>query len=92
MFILQNREQLEKAILKAKKIRTQVKFIAFGIYSVRSSDGKTFYTVRCEKLPGGEKCVSCDCKGGQKDLVCFHSVCALSLHIGIARQREEVKL
>jgi hypothetical protein len=88
-YILDNESQLEKAVLKAKKIRTHVRFIAFGIYSVRGTKGN-YYEVRCEKLPGGEKLVSCECKGGIAGLVCWHSVCALSLHIGIARQRVEV--
>ncbi len=90
MFILDNENQLEKAIAKAKKIRPLVRFIAFGIYSVRSSDGKSFYTVKCEKLASGEKRVSCDCRGGERNLICFHAVSALSLHIGVARQRVEV--
>ncbi len=86
MFILDNENQLERAIVRAKKIRTQVKFIAFGVYSVRGSKGN-FYTVKCERTANGEKQVSCDCKGGEKGLVCRHSVCALSLHVGLARQR-----
>jgi hypothetical protein len=88
-YILDNESQLEKAVLKAKKIRTQVKFIAFGIYSVRGTKGN-FYTVKCERMPSGEKLVSCECRGGERGLVCWHSVSALSLHIGIARQRVEV--
>ena len=88
-YILENESQLEKAVLKAKKIRTQVRFIAFGIYSVKGTKGN-FYTVKCERMPSGEKLVSCDCKGGVAGLVCLHSVAALSLHIGIAAQRVEV--
>ncbi len=88
MFILKGIEQLKKAIIKAKKTRTQVKFISFGVYQVSGSKGN-FYTVECKKV-GNEKQVSCDCKAGQsvKPLVCKHSVCALSLHVGLARQRQ----
>jgi hypothetical protein len=86
MFILDNENQLEKAIAKAKKIRTQVKFIAFGVYSVRGTKGN-FYTVKCERTATGEKQVSCDCKGGERGFVCWHSAAGLSLHIGIARMR-----
>ncbi len=88
MFVLKGIEQLEKAIIKAKKTRTQVKFIEFGVYSVKGTKGN-FYTVECKKV-GNEKQVSCDCKAGQsvKPLVCFHSVAALSLHVGLARQRQ----
>ncbi len=72
------------------KTRTQVKFIAFGVYAVKGTKGN-FYTVKCEKV-GGEKQVSCECKAGQsaKPLVCKHSVCALALHVGLARQRQPV--
>jgi hypothetical protein len=86
-YILDNENQLEKAIQKAKKIRTQVKFIAFGIYSVCGTKGN-FYTVKCERMPSGEKLVICDCKGGERGLVCWHSAAALSLHVGLARQRQ----
>jgi hypothetical protein len=87
-YILTDKEQLEKAINRAKKVRPHVRFISFGVYGVKGSKGN-YYEVRCEKLPGGEKLVSCDCKGGVAGLVCLHSVAALSLHIGIAAQRVE---
>ena len=32
--------------------------------------------------------VACTCKGAEKGLVCYHAVSALSLHIGLARQRQ----
>jgi hypothetical protein len=88
MYILDDEKQIEKAVLKAKKIRTHVKFISFGVYAVRGTKGN-YYEVRCERMASGEKLVSCDCKGGIAGLVCWHSVAALSLHIGIAAQRVE---
>jgi hypothetical protein len=92
MFILESAAQLEKAIIKAKKTRTQVKFISFGVYQVSGSKGN-FYTVECKKI-GNEKQVSCDCKAGQsvKPLVCYHAASALSLHVGLARQRKTAKV
>jgi hypothetical protein len=89
MFILESAAQLEKAIIKAKKTRTTVKFIAFGVYSVKGSKGN-FYTVECKRGEHGEKIVSCACKAGQsvKPLVCFHAASALALHTGLARQRQ----
>jgi hypothetical protein len=87
MFILESKSQLEKAIAKAMKIRTQVKFISFGTYAVKGTKGN-FYTVICERSERGEKIVKCACKGAEKGLVCWHSAAALSLHIGIARQRQ----
>ncbi len=80
-----------KVIVKAKQIRTRVRFIAFGIYLVRGTKGN-FYTVKCEHIPNGEKLVSCDCKGGEQGLVCWHSAAALSLHIGLARQRQSLAI
>ncbi len=90
MFVLKGIEQLEKAIAKAKKTRTTVKFIKFGVYSVKGTKGN-FYTVECRKV-GTEKQVICECLGASKGLVCYHAVSALSLHIGIARQRQTHKV
>jgi nucleoid DNA-binding protein len=88
MFVLKSKEQLEKAIAKSLKTRTQVKFISFGVYSVKGTKGN-FYTVKCQKV-GNEKQVSCECAGASKNLVCYHAASALSLHIGLARQRQTV--
>jgi hypothetical protein len=86
MFILNDRTQLEKAIAKAMKVRTSVKFVKFGVYSVRGTQGN-FYTVECKKV-GNQKQVICECKAADKGLVCYHAAGALSLHIGLARQRQ----
>ncbi len=86
MFVLQSKDQLEKAITKAKKTRTTVKFIKFGVYQVSGSKGN-FYTVECKKV-GNEKQVICECKAGEKNLPCYHAASALSLHVGLARQRQ----
>ncbi len=83
MFILESKSQLEKAIKRAMKTRTTVKFIAFGVYSVKGTKGN-FYTVKCEKI-GNEKQVSCECLGASKGLVCYHAACALSLHVAVVR-------
>lgn len=86
MFILKEKSQLERAIAKAKTIRPKVAFVAFGHYQVSGSKG--YYTVICKKSDNGYKTVECKCKGGESGLVCYHAVAALSLHIGIARQRQ----
>jgi hypothetical protein len=85
MFILKERQQLERAIEKAKKIRPKVCFVTFGQYQVSGSKG--YYTVICKKSDNGYKLVNCTCKGAEKGLVCYHSAAALSLHIGLARLR-----
>jgi hypothetical protein len=87
MFILESAAQLQNAIVKAKKTRTTVKFIEFGVYAVSGSKGQ-FYTVICERSERGEKIVKCACKGAEKGLVCYHAASALSLHVGLARQRQ----
>ena len=87
MFILKDKTQLERAIAKAKKLHPMVKFDHFGRYRVSGSKGG-FYTVICKKSDNGYKTVACTCKGAEKGLVCYHAVSALSLHIGLARQRQ----
>ena len=89
MFILKTPAQLEKAIIKAKQIRPQVKFNYFGQYRVSGSNG-SYYTVTCKKSNNGYKTVECTCKGAEKGLVCYHAAAALSLHVGLARQRQTV--
>jgi len=87
-YILTDKAMLEKAILRAKKIKPLVKMIAFGTYSVRSSDRQSFYTVRLSRNSLGQKIVECDCRAGQKNLVCFHSCSALEMHGTIAKRRQ----
>jgi hypothetical protein len=89
MFILKAKQQLEKAITKAKQVRPSVKFDQFGRYRVSGSKGG-FYTVICKKSDNGYKVVECTCKGGEEGYVCYHAAAALSLHIGIARQRQSI--
>jgi hypothetical protein len=86
MFILKDKAQLERAIAKAKTIRPRVEFDCFGRYRVSGSKG--YYTVICRKDELGIKTVACTCKGAEKGLVCYHAVSALSLHIGLAKQRQ----
>jgi hypothetical protein len=87
MFILKEKTQLEKAIEKAKKIRPTVKFDHFGRYRVSGSSGG-YYSVVCKKSDNGYKTIECTCKGGESGYVCYHAVAALSLHIGLARQKQ----
>jgi hypothetical protein len=87
MFILKGISQLEKAIEKAKKIRPRVKFDCFGRYRVSGSRGG-YYTVICKRSGNGYKTVECTCKASERGLVCYHAASALSLHVGLARQRQ----
>lgn len=85
MFILKSREQIGKAIERARRRHTSVKFVAFGTYLVRGAAGN-FYTVRCERR-GGQKVVDCSCAAGTFGSPCFHAASALSLHVGLAARR-----
>ena len=87
MFILKEIGQLANAITKAKKIRPRVEFDRFGRYRVSGSHGG-FYTVVCKRSDNNYKLVTCTCKGAEKGLVCYHAAAALSLHVGLARQRQ----
>lgn len=86
MFILSGINQLTRAIEKAKKLRPRVEFDRFGRYRVSGSRGG-YYTVICRKDDRGIKAVECTCKGGSEGFVCYHAAAALSLHVGLARQR-----
>jgi hypothetical protein len=84
MFVLKSKEQISKAIERAKVRHTRVSFRRFGEYVV--SGAAQDYTVRCERRDG-QKIVDCDCVAGQFGTPCYHAVSALSLHIGLAAQR-----
>lgn len=85
MFVLQSKEQMAKAVERAKEHHTFVKFVRFGEYMVRGAGGN-FYTVRCERR-GGLKVVDCSCVAGSFGSECYHAAAALSLHVGLAAQR-----
>ena len=82
MFILKSKEQITKAVERAKANHTLVRF---GEYLVRGAAGN-FYTVRCERR-GSVKVVDCTCTAGTFGSPCYHAASALSLHIGLATQR-----
>ena len=84
MFILKSKEQISKAVERAKARHTRVSFSRFGEYIVRGASRD--YMVRCERRDG-QKVVDCDCVAGQFGTPCYHAVSALSLHIGLAMQR-----
>ncbi|MBA3804112.1 MAG: hypothetical protein H0X14_00125 [Acidobacteria bacterium] len=85
MFILQSREQIQKAVERAKARHTLVRFVRFGEYLVRGAAGN-FYTVKCEKR-GSMKVVDCNCVAGTYGSECYHAASALSLHVGLAACR-----
>jgi hypothetical protein len=88
MFILKSKQQLQRAIERAKAHHPFVKFSKFGEYLVKGSTGN-FYTVRCERR-NGLKVVDCNCVAGTFGSECFHSAAALSLHVGLAGRRAAI--
>jgi hypothetical protein len=87
MFILKGSAQLENAISKARRIRPTVKYDHFGRYRVSGSRGG-YYTVICKRSANNFRLVECTCKGAERGLPCYHAAAALSLHVGLARQRQ----
>lgn len=85
MIELKSREQMAKAIERAKAHHPRVTVKKFGEYQVTGSAGN-LYTVRCEKR-GKVKVVDCECVAGQFGTECFHAAAATSVHIGIASMR-----
>jgi hypothetical protein len=86
MFVLQSSEQIAKAVERARARHTFVKFVRFGEYLVRGAAGN-FYTVACERR-GRLKVVDCSCVAGSFGSECYHAAAALSLHVGLAAQRQ----
>jgi hypothetical protein len=86
MIELKSREQMAKAIERAKACHPRVTVKKFGEYQVTGSAGN-LYTVRCEKR-GTVKVVDCDCIAGQFGTECFHAAAAASVHIGVASMRK----
>lgn len=86
MIELKCREQMAKAIERAKARHPRVTVKKFGEYQVTGSAGN-LYTVRCEKR-GTVKVIDCECVAGKFGTPCFHAMAAASVHIGIASMRK----
>lgn len=86
MIELRRKEDVARAIERAKARHPRVKVKKFGEYQVTGSAGR-LYTVRCERR-GAVKVVDCDCVAGQFGTPCFHAMAAACVHIGIARMRQ----
>lgn len=85
MIELKSREQVAKAIERAKAHHPRVTVRRFGEYQVTGSAGN-LYTVRCERR-NGVKVIDCECVAGQFGSPCFHAMAAASVHIGLASLR-----
>ena len=82
MFILKDRETIEKAIERARAVHPKVSVRRFGEYEVTGSAGSV-YTVRCERR-GSLKVVDCNCVAGSFGTPCFHAAVAIAQHMHLA--------
>ena len=86
MIELRSREQMARAIAKARKIRPFVRVRSFRWYEVASTDGSQTYTLRFHN-DNGRRLAECTCKGHERGFVCYHIAAAASVHVGIASMR-----
>ena len=86
MIELKSTEQMSKAISRAKAGSLFVRFVQFRQFRVENrANGRTYnvnFFVRA-----GRRFGHCDCKGGERGLVCKHLVAAAAVQIGIAAMR-----
>lgn len=86
MIELKSREQMAKAIKRARQLKPFVRVRGFRWYECQSSDGTQTYTIHFYK-DGKRRLGECNCQGGQRGLVCYHLVASAAVHIGIASMR-----
>ena len=81
------KENIEKAIAKARITKPLVKVIEFRRYSVTNKETGANYTVKFTKL-NGKKFAECDCKAGQAGkYLCHHVGSSIGYHIVLAERQ-----
>jgi ribosomal protein L39E len=83
---LKSKEQMAKAIKRARRLKPFVRVRGFRWYEVKSSNNDATYTVHFYKN-GRQRLGECNCKAGERGLVCYHMAGAAAVHIGIASMR-----
>jgi hypothetical protein len=86
MIELKSKEQMAKAIKRARQLKPFVRVRGFRWYEVKSSNGDETYTIHFYKV-GRQKLAECNCQGGQRGYVCYHIAGAVAVHLGIAAMR-----
>lgn len=86
---LRSREQLARAIERAKKVKPFVRVRGWRWYEVTSSDGTKVYTVHFwESINGSGRILGeCNCKGGEHGFICYHLAGAVAVHLAMVRMR-----
>ncbi len=86
MIELKSKEQMAKAIKRARQLRPFVRVRGFRWYEVQSSNHDAVYTIHFYKS-GRQKLAECNCKAGERGLICYHIAGAVAIHLGIASMR-----
>jgi hypothetical protein len=86
MIELKSKEQMAKAIKRARQLKPFVRVRGFRWYEVKSSNGDSVYTINFYKR-GRQKLGECSCKAGERGLLCYHLAGAAAVHIGLAAMR-----
>jgi hypothetical protein len=84
---LRSKEQMMRAIKRARQLKPFVRVRGFRWYEVQSGNNDSVYTIHFYKN-GRQKLGECNCKAGERGLVCYHLAGAAAVHIGIASMRK----
>ena len=87
MIELKSKEQMAKAIKRARQLKPFVRVRGFRWYEVKSTSSDEVYTLHFYKSQG-KRYGECNCKGGQRGYVCYHLAASAAVHIGIASMRK----
>jgi hypothetical protein len=77
-----NKQNIEKAIEKAKQTKPLVRVIEFRHYQVMNRTTGAKYTVSFSKI-GGKKLAECSCPATK---VCYHIAASIGVHVVLAAQ------
>jgi uncharacterized Zn finger protein len=86
MIQLVSAEQMARAIDRAKAGRLFVRFVRFRQFRVENPSNGHTYNVNFF-VRDGKRFGQCDCKGGERGLVCKHLAAAAAVQTGIAAMR-----
>ena len=89
MVVLQSKEQMARAIKRARQLKPFVRVRSFRWYEVKSSNNDSVYNVRFYKV-GRQRLGECTCKAGERGLICYHIAGAAAVHLGITAMRRPV--
>lgn len=85
---LRSRDQMAKAIERARERKPFVRVVGYRWYLVQSSDGTQTYTIHFyDRGIPGRLLSECTCPAGERGLVCYHVAGAAAVHLGIESMR-----